>query len=97
MTDIYLGDIGVEFRVDTESTITSATTISVEMKLPDGALQTWSATTYDETTLTFTGTSTMFTSTEPAGDWIGQAFIVLGAASSIQIHGAPFIIKVGEP
>jgi len=101
MTDVYLGDIGVEFRIDTESTITSATTAYIDIIRPDGSAGTWSATTYDETTLTFTlGTSTgkaFISTSDPPGDWVGQAHVVLGAGSTITLTGAPFIISVGEP
>lgn len=101
MPDIYLGDVGVEFRIDTESTVTSATTAMIYIRRPDGSEATWPASTYTETVLTFTvGTSTesaYIATTDPAGEWKGQAFVVLGAASSKQFHGAPFVISVGDP
>ena len=101
MTDIYLGDLGITFNIDTESTMTSLTTGSIDFRLPDGKLLTMPVSTHasEVTYLTFTVTSTtpIFTSTQPAGDWTGQASVILGAASSITLHGAPFIISVGEP
>lgn len=99
--DIYRGDIGKTLNIDTESTMTSLTTGSLEVIRSDGSDVTWSVSTHatEETYLTLTfGTSTatnFIASTDPAGDYEGNAFVTLGAASSIQLHGAPFIISVG--
>lgn len=97
MADLYLGDIGITFNIDTESTMTSASTIRVYFKLPDSATQYWACTTHasEVTYVTFTATSTQFTSTEPPGTWEGQIYAILGAASSIKLHGAPFYVEVG--
>lgn len=101
MADIYLGDVGVIFNIDTESTMTSLTTGHVDFKVADGSVVVALVTTHatNETYLTFTATATnwLFTTTQIAGDWTGQAHVTLGAASSIKLHGAPFIIKVGDP
>jgi len=100
MPDIYLGDVGVIFNIDTESTMTGLTTGHIDFRVSDGSFLVALVTTHatEETYLTFTATSTnwLFTTTQQHGDWTGQAHITLGAASSISLHGAPFIIKVGE-
>jgi hypothetical protein len=101
MPDYYRGDIGKTLNVDTESTMTSLTTGKLYMVRPDGSEVTWSVSTHatEETylTLTFaTSTATNYlASTDAPGDWEGNAFVVLGAASSIQMYGSTFIINIG--
>jgi hypothetical protein len=99
--DFYLGDIGKTLNIDTESTMTSLTTGRLYMTRADGSEVTWTVSTHatEVTYLTLTfGTSTAtnyLASTDAAGDWEGNAFVVLGAASSIQMYGSTFILKIG--
>jgi len=99
--DFYRGDIGKTLNIDTESTMTSLTTGSLYIVRADGSEVTWSVSTHasEVTYLTLTfGTSTetnYLASTDAPGDWEGNAFVNLGAASSIQMYGSTFIINIG--
>jgi hypothetical protein len=99
--DFYRGDVGKTLNIDTESTMTSLTTGRIYMVRPDGSEVTWSGSTHatEETYLTLTfGTSTatnFLATTDSGGDWEGNVFAILGAASSIQMYGSTFIISIG--
>jgi len=101
MPDYYRGDIGKTMNIDTESTMTSLTTGSLYIVRADGSLVTWSVSTHatEETYLTLTfGTSTetnYLASTDLPGEWQGNAFVILGAASSIQMYGSTFYLDIG--
>jgi hypothetical protein len=101
MPDFYRGDRGKTLNVDTESTMTSLTTGSLYIVRADGSAVTWSVSTHatEETYLTLTfGTSTetnYLASTDIPGEWEGKAFVVLGAASSIQMYGSTFMLDIG--
>ena len=49
MTEIYTGDIGVEFRLNCGINLSSATLMQIKVKKPSGALVTWSAYQYGTT------------------------------------------------
>jgi len=54
---VYIGTIGFEFIVDCNSTITGATALTLEVKKPNGVTDSWTATEYDTTHLTYTSVS----------------------------------------
>ena len=99
--DFYRGDKGKALNIDTESTMTSLTTGKLYITRADGSEVTWSVSTHatEETYLTLTfGTSTetnYLASTDIPGEWEGQAFVIMGAASSISMYGSTFILNIG--
>ena len=81
--------------------MTSLTTGKLYITRADGSDVTWIVSTHatEETYLTLTfGTSTgtnYLASTDIPGEWQGNAFVILGAASSIQMYGSTFYLDIG--
>jgi hypothetical protein len=49
----YVGDVGTEIIVDTCSDITTAVTVSLKVKKPDGTEHTWVGSVYEDTKIRY--------------------------------------------
>lgn len=53
MTKVYVGDIGTEIILDTLVDITSATSVSIKARKPDGSAVTWPGAVYGGTSIRY--------------------------------------------
>ena len=73
MGDIFVGDVGVEIRLDTKQDLSNATVTKILAKKPSGSTVVWNATKYGTTTkITYTTDSDDL---DEAGDWSLQAYV----------------------
>lgn len=70
----YVGDVGTEILVDTGSDISSASTLELRVKKPDGTTDTWTGTLDGTDSISYTTVSGDF---DQSGEWTLQAYVVL--------------------
>ena len=74
---VYAGDIGTEFRLDTELDLTTATLVAIKVKKPDGSTDTWTGTVYDTTKVKYVTVAEDIPDDLP-GTYQLQAYVEIG-------------------
>lgn len=86
---IYTGDTGTVITLDAGQNITAATALAIEVRKPNGAVATWTATASGTDSLTYTSLADTF---DQAGTWHLQAAVTLpsgewlGATVQVQVY-----------
>ena len=89
MRDIYLGDIGVEIRLDTGIDLSQATLLQIKVSKPTGNVI-WAATQYGVTqSITYT---TILGDLDVPGNYVLQSYVEIG--SSVKLLGNAVTIEV---
>lgn len=91
MSKTYVGDTGTVVLLDTGTSLSAATAVTIEARKPNGALVSWTGTVSETTKIRFVSLLTTF---DQPGAWILQAKAVmptgtwLGESVSLQVHRA---------
>ncbi len=92
MTTIYVGDVGVQIRLDTHQTLTYATKMEIHAVKPDGTDVVWTATQYGTTqSITYTTVNGDF---DLPGDYILRSYVEWSTGSTHT--GSPVELHVGD-
>lgn len=78
MTKIYKGAVGVEIRLDTGQSLTSATLKEIHVQKPDGSEVKWTALQYNSTTIYYVTASGDL---NDAGEYTLQSYVEWGSSS----------------
>lgn len=87
---LYVGDIGIEIRVNTGQPLTGATLMEIHVLKPSGATETWTATAYDNTWIVYT---LVIGDLDEVGEYILQGYVEIGGG---KYSGIPTTIDVGQ-
>lgn len=80
MNKIYVGDVGTVITLDVGEDVSTATTMDIVYKKPDGTTGTWNATLSGTTKIQYT---TVSGDIDESGKWYVHAYIVLPSWSGI--------------
>jgi hypothetical protein len=92
MSKTYVGDIGTEIILDVQADITTATSVGILAKKPDGTSVTWSGQVYSGTNVHYL---TQTNDLNQAGVWLLQAVIASpswsGHSESVELVVYPLV------
>jgi hypothetical protein len=87
---VYVGDIGTEIILDAKEDISTATTVEIRYKKPDGTTGAWTGAVYDTTKGRYV---TVSGDLDQAGSWYLQLYVVLPSWSG---HGETVAVTIYE-
>lgn len=88
---VFVGDIGVQLKLDAGIDISSNTTLRIRYEKPDKTVGFWTATVSDTNFALYT---TLEDDLDQGGEWVLQIFII---TSSYTAHGQKATLEVIDP
>ena len=88
---VFVGDIGVQFRLDAKKDISTNTSLGVRYRKPDGTTGLWTGTIFGTDYVTYT---TVSGDLDLSGVWVLQIYIV---TSNYTAHGKKAQVFVDVP
>jgi hypothetical protein len=99
MTFVFTSDVGLQIVVPVSASLTGAVKTYLDARTPAGTTVTWTCPTtgYDSSSLYYITTSSASGGLDTSGVWKIAPHIIWGAASSISLHGDPYLLTVYDP